>query len=72
MNAKHVVVVGLRHYDVDYIEPGRWTVSRGGIPTGYIRQRDGACSVSGLVEGETASDELLAVLEEVKKQVWWR
>jgi hypothetical protein len=72
MVAKHVVVVGQRHYDVDYIEPGRWTVSRGGIPTGYIRQRDGECTVDGLVVGEDASEELVAVLDEVKKQSWWR
>jgi hypothetical protein len=72
MTASHEVVVGLRHYEVHFIEPGRWSVSRGGIPTGYIHQKDGECSVAALGEGETASDELSGVLEEAKKQTWWR
>lgn len=70
--ANHEVVVGLRHYQVEFIEPGRWAVSRGGIPTGYIRQKDGECSVSALSENEAASEELSGVLEEAKKQDWWR
>ncbi len=72
MSVIHEVVVGQRHYQLQFIDPGRWVVSRGGIPTGYIHQKDGACSVAAMLEGEAASDELAGVLEEAKKQTWWR
>lgn len=72
MNVIHEVVVGLRHYQVQFIDSGRWMVSRGGIPTGYIHQKDGECSVAAMVEDDAATDELSGVLEEAKKQPWWR
>jgi hypothetical protein len=72
MHRIHEVVVGQRHYHVQLIDAGRWIVTRGGIPTGYIHQKNGECSVSSMTQGETASDELTGVLEEAKKQDWWR
>jgi hypothetical protein len=72
MESNHEVVVGLRHYLLEFVEPGRWVVSRGGIPTGYIRQQDGECSVAPLVESDDANEELTGVLEVAKKQTWWR
>jgi hypothetical protein len=72
MSVIHEVVVGQRHYQVEFIEPGRWMVARGGIPTGYIHQKDGECSVAALIESDAASEELTGVLDEAKKQAWWR
>ena len=69
--SKQVVLVGKRTYDLELGEDGRWMVSRGGIPTGYLHVlANGEAAAYPLANEVEGAGELATVLEAAKKEAW--
>ena len=73
MSGHYQVTAGKRRYDLSLTGDLTWSVSRGGIPLGIVRQlASGECETISLSGVERAEQELLEVASEAKKQEWWR
>ena len=70
---KQPVVVGKRTYDLERGDDGRWLVSRGGIPTGYLHVlANGESKAYPLSNEQEGTEELASVFEAAKKEAWWK
>ncbi len=70
---KQIVVVGKRTYDLELGDDGRWVVSRGGIPTGYLHVlANGETAAYPLSSEHEGTAELASVLDAAKKEAWWK
>lgn len=73
MSNKRTVIVGKRTYDLELGDDGRWLVSRGGIPTGYLHVlANGESAAFPLSNEREGAEELASVFEAAKKEVWWK
>ncbi|MGH7285313.1 MAG: hypothetical protein ACRELY_27640 [Polyangiaceae bacterium] len=70
--SKQTVTVGMRIYDLELGDDGRWIVSRGGIPTGYLHVLANGESAAYPLSQENEGEELVSVLEAAKKESWWK